>query len=167
MYVCMYYVCMHACMQVCMYICVCMYVCIMYVCVCVYVCMYCYTMYVYVCIHIYVPVCNACINVCGRSWYSNKATAWTILFSIVDRDKKSLSCVGTFSPTLRPTGLHIENIPDFFLRRQSGRGVMLNAQLRLVPRLKMSDAIVIFPLDAFIASSPQRRKRKLPICWWN
>jgi hypothetical protein len=145
--------------NVCMYVLVC-------VCWCVCVCIY---------IYMYALICNACIYVCicmfvcERSWYSDKTTTWTILFSVVDRGKKSLSCVGTFSPALRPTKPHIESIPDFFPRRQSGRSAMLTSQLHLVPRLKMSEALLILSLDAFMESSPLRKKKKrnLPNFWWN
>jgi len=145
--------------NVCMYVYVCVYV-------SVYVCMY-YVLYVvYICMYSYVLVFNECIYMCmcvsvfgivkelqpGRSCFRSLT------------DKKSLSCLGTFSPALRPTKLHIESIPDFVLRRQSGRDVMLTAQLHLVPRLKMSEALLtrMLPLDTFMASSPVREKKKTP-----
>jgi hypothetical protein len=43
-------------------------------------------------------------------------------------------------------------MPDLFLRLQSDQGVMLTAQLHLVPRLKMNETVLLFPLYAFVAS---------------
>jgi hypothetical protein len=55
-------------------------------------------------------------------------------------------------PVLGPTQLRFHWVPDFFYNGLSGRSVMLTTHFHLVPRLRMSGALLLFPLFPFYLS---------------
>jgi hypothetical protein len=92
----------------------------------------------------YAPQCLA-IPPHVQSNYRTHAMGSTVRGSNAGRGKLGFLFSKTQRPALGPTQLRIQYVPGFF------RGVTLTTQFHRVPRLRMSGALPLLPLYAFMA----------------
>ena len=69
--------------------------------------------------------------------------------------KKNLSPPKTSTPRLGPTQLPIQTVPRYSTGEEGGRGVKLTTHLHLLPMLRTSGAIPLFPLLALWCGQEQ------------